>query len=379
MAPAAASRGACADARGGGSLRGGMIGSGAMRSRALLALSLSLLSSPALAQKEFFFGTGEPPVFREADMDKRFLRSRVYQALSNGTSDPGCAQLVGALLTVVGESAPFLHKRDENFFVDPALLQTVNTQLSTPRFPASMFLVSMMRRVLIDKKLPAEWLQTAVALAPYYPPLDVGKLRFVADGVKPVDSFFFTLPAMLERYDVEVLKANTTAASVADAKFRDDYLDKEVGFGGLEFVDAKLEKPKKKKGRNAPPPEPPALVARLVYYLPDPTQDGLLSGLNYGKPKSRPAVTITARLKDAQYMDLATLPKGTRVLLRGRFWEYRKALKELEVRDALLFQDRDWTQNAALADPAAVAACPLAFNDLTGTAPVQPGGFGGKR
>ncbi|MCY1042798.1 hypothetical protein OV208_15850 [Corallococcus sp. bb12-1] len=350
-----------------------------MRSRALLALSLSLLSSPALAQKEFFFGTGEPPVFREADMDKRFLRSRVYQALTNGTSDPGCAQLVGALLTVVGESAPFLHKRDENFFVDPALLQTVNTQLSTPRFPASMFLVSMMRRVLIDKKLPAEWLQTAVALAPYYPPLDVGKLRFAADGVKPVDSFFFTLPAMLERYDVEVLKANTTAASVADAKFRDDYLDKEVGFGGLEFVDAKLEKPKKKKGRNAPPPEPPALVARLVYYLPDPAQDGMLSGLTYGKPKLRPAVTITARLKDAQYMDLATLPKGTRVLLRGRFWEYRKALKELEVRDALLFQDRDWTQNAALADPAAVAACPLAFNDLTGTAPVQPGGFGGKR
>lgn len=356
-----------------------MVASGTMRTRALIALSVGLLSTPALAQKEFFFGTGEPPVFREADMDKRFLRSRVNQGLVQGTNDANCAQLVGALLTVVGESGPYLHKRDENFFVDPLLIQAVNTQLSTPRFPASMYLVSMMRRILIDKKLPAEWMQTAVALAPYYPPLDLSKLRFIADGVSPVDSFFFTLPAMLERYDVEVLKANTTAASVADAKFRDDYLDKEVAFGGLEFVDAKLEKPKKPRGRKGPPPEPPALVARLVYYLPDPGNDGLLSGLNYGKPKVRPAVTITARLKDSQYTELTQLPKGARVLLRGRFWEYRKQLKELEVRDALLFQDRDWTQNPALADPNAVAACPLAFNDLTGTAPVQPGGFGGKR
>ena len=49
------------------------------------------------------------------------------------------------------------------------------------------------------------------------------------------------------------------------------------------------------------------------------------------------------------------------------------------MRDALLFQDRDWSQNAALADPNAVAACPVAFNELTGMAPIQPGGFGGKR
>jgi hypothetical protein len=288
--------------------------------------------------------------------------------------------LVGALLTVVGESGPFLHKRDENFYVDPVLLQAVNMQLSTPRFPANMFLVSMMRRVLIDKKLPDEWLRTAVALAPYYPPMDVNKLRFLADGVKPVDSFFFTLPALLERYDVEVLKANATASSVADAKFRDDYLDKEVAFGGLEFVDAKLEKPKKAKGKKGAPAEPPVMVARLVHYLADPGNDGLLSGLNYGKPKVRPAVTITARLKDDQYTELTQIPKGSRVLLRGRFWDYRKGLKEVEVRDSLLFLDRDWAQNPALADPSAVAACPLAFNDLTGTAPVQPGGFGsGKR
>ncbi|QAT86295.1 hypothetical protein EJ065_4752 [Corallococcus coralloides] len=350
-----------------------------MRTRALFALSVGLLSTPALAQKEFFFGTGEPPVFREADMDKRFLRSRVNQALVQGTSDANCAQLVGALLTIVGESAPYLHKRDENFYLDPVLIQALGTQLSTPRFPANMYLVSMMRRVLIDKRLPPEWMQTAVALAPYYPPLDLSKLRFIADGVKPADSFFFTLPAMLERYDLEVLKANTTAASVADAKFRDDYLDKEVAFAGLEFIDAKLEKPKKKKSKKGPPPEPPALVARLVYYLPDPGNDGLLTGLNYGKPKARPAVTITARLKEDQYTPLTQLPKGARVLLRGRFWEYRKQLKELEVRDAYLFQDRDWAQNPALADPNAVASCPLAFNDLTGTAPVQPGGFGGKR
>jgi hypothetical protein len=358
-----------------------MVGFRAMRTRALIALSAGLLSTPALAQKEFFFGTGEPPVFREADMDKRFLRSRVNQALVTGTNDANCAQLVGALLTVVGESAPYLHRRDENFYLEPALIQALNTQLSTPRFPANMFLVSMMRRVLIDKKLPAEWMQTAVAMAPYYPPLDLAKLRFIADGVKPVDSFFLTLPALLERYDVEVVKANAMAASVADAKFRDDYLDKEVAFAGLEFVDAKLDQPKKQRGKKAPPPEPPAMVARLTFALPDPSSEGLLAGFQaYGKrQKPKPMVTITARLKDDQYTELNTLPKGARVLLRGRFWEYRKQLKELEVRDAYLFQDRDWAQGAALADPNAIAQCPLAFNDLTGTAPVQPGGFGGAK
>jgi hypothetical protein len=51
----------------------------------------------------------------------------------------------------------------------------------------------------------------------------------------------------------------------------------------------------------------------------------------------------------------------------------------VELRDALLFQDRDWTQGNTLVDPAAVARCPLAVNDLMGMAPFQPGAFGQPR
>jgi hypothetical protein len=350
-----------------------------MRRTALIALTLSLLSVPAAAQPEDIFGTGEPPIFREADLDKRFLRSRVYQALNQGTSDANCAQVVGALLTLLGEAAPMLHKRDENFYLDPSLLRTLATQMSNPRFPANLFFVSMVRRVLIDKKLPDEWLKTAVALAPYYPPLDVGKLRFLADGVKPVDSFLFTLPVLRDRYDVEVKRANATAADTADAVFRDNYLDHEVAFGGLEFLDAKLEKPKKKRLKKGEEPEPPALVAHLMWYLPTPPEQVNMLQLDYGRPKKKPSVSITARLQDSQFLDLTRVPKGTRLLVRGRLWEYKKGLGEIELRDALLFQDRDWAQNATLADPNAVAACPIAVNDVTGIAPIQPDGFGKKR
>ncbi|MBJ6764347.1 hypothetical protein JGU66_26525 [Myxococcaceae bacterium JPH2] len=350
-----------------------------MRRTALTALCLSLLSATATAQPEVFFGPGEPPEFREADMDRRFLRSRVNQALNQGTSDANCAQLVGALLTMLGETAPMLHKRDENFYVDPMLLQALGSQLSTPRFPANLYFVSMVRRVLIDKKLPDEWMKTAEALAPYYPAMDLDKLRFIATGVKPVDSFLFTLPALRDRYEVEVTRANATVSGTAEALFRDNYLDHEVAFGGLEFVDAKLEKPKKKRLKKGEEPEAPALVAHLLWYLPVPPEQRSMIVLDYGKPKKRPSVTITARLLDSQFLDLSRVPKGSRLLARGRLWEFKKAVTDVELRDALLFLDRDWSQGANLADPNAVAACPLAFNDLTGLAPVQPGGFGSRR
>ena len=48
-------------------------------------------------------------------------------------------------------------------------------------------------------------------------------------------------------------------------------------------------------------------------------------------------------------------------------------------RDALIFEDRDFSRGVYLGDPNAVAACPLAINELTGVAPVQPGGFGASR
>ena len=339
----------------------------------LLALALGLLSLPASAQ---FFNPGAPPVFKEEELDRRFAKSKIHQALLTGTKDANCVQVVGGLLTLLGETAPYLHKRDENFYLDPTLVEVLNGQLSNGRFPGSTYFVAMLRRVLIDRKLPQDWLDTATALAPYYPMMDLSKLRFLADGVKPIDSFLFTLPVLRERYEVEVLRANSSAASTAEAVFRDSYVDRDVVFGGLEFIDAGLEKKKKiKKKKGAPVvDEPPAMIARLVWYPPDPNSGRMAV---FGAPIEKPkGVNITARLAEKQYVNLDQVPKGTRMLVRGRLWEYKKGITDVELRDAVLFLDRDWSQGVLLADPAATAACPVAYNELTGMAPVQPGGFG---
>jgi len=60
----------------------------------------------------------------------------------------------------------------------------------------------------------------------------------------------------------------------------------------------------------------------------------------------------------------------------GRFSAFKKAVDDVELRDALLFQDRDWSQGAVLADPTVVAHCPFAVNDLMGPAPLRSGTSG---
>jgi len=342
----------------------------------LLALALGLLSLPASAQ---LFNPGNAPVFKEEELDKRFSKSKVHQVLLKGTNDPNCVQVVGGLLTLLGETAPYFHKRDENFYLDPMLVQALSTQLTNQRFPGSTYFVAMVRRVLIDRRLPQDWLETATALSPYYPVMDVAKLRLLSEGVKPVDSFMLTLPVLRERYVTEVVRANSTAASTAEAVFRDTYVDRDVVFGGLEFIDAALEKKKKvKKKRGAPvDEEPPALLARLVWYPPNPNAGQFHAMV---MPTEKPkGVNVTARLAEKQFVNIDQIPKGTRLLVRGRLWEYKKGITDVEVRDALLFEDRDWSQGALLADPNATAACPVAINELTGMAPSQPGGFGQRR
>ena len=344
---------------------------------ALLALALCLFSLPAAAQPEAFFGPGtDVPNMKEEDFDRRFIKTGLNQALVQGTNDPNCAQLVGGLLTLLAETAPLLHKRDENFYLDPMLVQALNTQLSTPRFQANAYLVAMVRRVLIDRRLSQNWFQTAAALGPLALTIDVGKLRFLSEGLQPIDSFFLTLPALRERYEIEVRRANATAAGSAEKMFRENYLDRQVAFGGIELIDARVEKPKKQPKRRkgeAVEPEQPTAVARLVWYPPDPNANQLNI---FGTPTRRPVVNITARLAPQQYLDLSRIPKGSRLMVRGRFWAFKKAVEDVELRDALIFQDRDWSQGAILADPAAVARCPFAVNDLMGSAPVQSGAFG---
>ncbi len=86
-------------------------------------------------------------------------------------------------------------------------------------------------------------------------------------------------------------------------------------------------------------------------------------------------VIIYVRLQSKQYADIERFHRGERVMVKGHFWEMSKDANELEVRDGLLFDDRDWSGGVLLGRPEEVATCPAAINDLTGTGPQQPGGF----
>jgi hypothetical protein len=282
---------------------------------------------------------------------------------------------LGGLLTALGEVGPRIHKRDENFYVDPHLLNALATQVGNPAFPANAYLASMVRRVLIDQKLPQEWMETAKQVATVIPTVDLAKLRFLAEGVRPIDSFLLTLPMLRERYEIELSRATTAAAVTHDLAFRDMYVDREVSFGELNLLDirpetAEVRGKKKKKALDAD--EALGMVARLEWRPPAPQDHEILPF----RPKTRAVVvTVTARLSAKQYVDLEKLPRGKRMLVRGRLWSIGKKASSVELRDALLFEDRDWAVAALLANPNAVAQCPMAVNELTGMAPQQPGGF----
>lgn len=353
-----------------------MVRSGALMRGSLVFLLVCFAGTTAIAQPDVFFGSGQAPTYVEHDIDRRFAKSKINRGLTNGTQDQNCTQLLGGLFTLLAEAAPTFHKRDENFYLDPVLVHALNAQLTNPRFPGSAYLATMVRRVMITGKLPPGWLATANALNRTVGIIDMAKLQFIADGLKPLDSFLFTLPALQQRYELEVLRANTAARSTAVLSFRDAYLDREVAWGSLYLVD--IGPPKKargKKKKKALPEETKYLVATLQYEPPQQNPESVSATL-FGSVKKEKPTRIVARLAPEQFVDIHRIPKGKRLLVRGRFWDMSDDLKRLELRDALLFEDRDWSQGALLARPEAVAMCPLAINDLAGTAPVQPGGFG---
>ena len=342
------------------------------RTSFVLCLALAL---PAFAQKEVLFRPGkEDLLFKEQDVDRRFKKSKLGKALYTGTDDPNCLQLIGGLFTALAEIGPYFHRRDENFTLDPVLLEAVQTQLSTQAFPAAPVLLSMVRRVLIDKKVPDEWLALATAINPQVRIIDLGKLKMLNEGIKQVDSFLFTLPVLRDRYIVEVVAANSAVTSDVASAFRDSYIDRQVAWGGAILVDAGLNKKKKaKKGEKFDPNALEQIIAVLEWVPPDPNDREINF---FRKPAEKPVpIRIYAKLLPKQYLDLERLPRGKRLIVKGRFWEMNLSVTEVEVRDALLFEDRDFSRGVWLGDPNAVAQCPLAINELTGVAPVQPGGF----
>lgn len=338
------------------------------------ALMLAVaVAAPAAAQKDELFGNGKAVVYREETMDRRFAKSRVAKLLKEGTDDPACVQMLGALLIALAEVGPNLHKRDENFLLDPNLVAAIQTQVTTPAFPAMAYLLSMVRRVLIDKRLPDEWFEVAKAINTQVKIIDLSKLKMMNEGITLVDSSAFTIPLLKNRYLTEVVGANSAVTTDVAGAFRDTYLDRDVAWGGATLLDAGSNAPKKKKGKKYNPVEFGELVAILEWLPPDPRK----TEIDYygdASKKPPPPVRIIAKLAPKQYTDLEKVFRGQRMLVRGRFWEMSRDVSQVEVRDALLFEDRDW-YGALLADPSVVAACPAAINELTGIVPTQPGGF----
>lgn len=341
-----------------------------------LALVLALaVAGPSFAQKEVLFRPGDGPLmFKEQDLDRRFKKSKLAKALYTGTEDPNCQMLISGLFAVLAEAAPYFHRRDENFTLDPNLLAAMQAQLSTPAFPAASYFMAMVRRVLIDRKVPDEWVAFASQLAVNNKFIDIGKLKALNEGLKQIDNFMFTLPMLRDRYIVEVVSANSAVTSDVAAEFRDTYIDREVAWGGALLVDAGLNKVKKaKKGQKFDPNAMEEIIAILQWVPPDPN-DKELNLLAKKADKPIP-ITIYAKLRPKQYLDLERLPRGKRLIVKGRFYEMNLTMTEVLVKDALLFEDRDFNRGVWLGDPEAVAACPLAINEITGVAPVQPGGF----
>lgn len=342
--------------------------------RLTASLLVLLLAAPAFAQKEDLFGPGKAVVFREETMDRRFAKSRLAKMLAEGSQDPACVQLMGALFVALAEIGPTLHKRDENFVLDPNLKAAIETQVTTPSFPAMAYLLSMVRRVMIDKRLPDAWLETAKAINPQVKIIDLGKLKMLNEGVSLVDSSYFQIPILKQRYYLEVVGANSAVTTDVAASFRDAYLDRAVAWGGAQLIDAGSNAPKKKqKGKKYTAVEFGELVAILEWLPPDPRKTEI-DFYGDASKKPPPPVKIIAKLAPKQFSDLEKAARGQRMMVRGQFWEMNRDVTEVEVRDAVLFEDRDW-YGAMLADPNVIAACPAAINELTGVGPAQPGGF----
>ncbi len=344
-----------------------------------LALTLCLaFALPSFAQGPSLFREGkEPLLFKDQDLDRKFMKSKLGKMLYAGTDDPNCAQLIGGLFVVLAEAAPYFHRRDENFLVPPELLQSLQFHLSVGSFNAASYFFAMVRRVLIEKRLPDAWLDLAIRMNELVQIIDLGKLKMLNEGILQIDSFMFSLPLLKARYIEEVVNANSAVTSDVAATFRDTYIDRQVTWAGATFIDAGLNKIKKrKKGQKGPTMDPDTMeqmIAVLEWVPPDPN-DREINLLAKAANKPKP-IRIYARLKPRQYIDIEKIPRGKRMMVKGRFWEMTQTVDEVEIRDALLFEDRNFSQGVILGDPNAVARCPAAINELTGVAPSQPGGF----
>jgi hypothetical protein len=341
-------------------------------SRVVLVLCASLVAWPALAQvvDPELFGDGHLPVYREEEDDRRFMKTGIYGALNTPPQEAACKRVVATLLVTYSEALLYLHRRDQNFYVDPALLNTLDKTASSPDFPARAYLAAMIRRTMIDKHVPAAWIQTSEQLRKELEaPVQVARLQLFAQSVQPIESFSFTMPALLDRYAREVKLAPSVAADAAEDRFRDKYMDRDVTWGGLILSDIAKEAPppppkgkKKSRKKTEEPAEPETVHTWAVVGFPVGKAPPTIPGMPV---QSAPMVQIRARLKDDQLLDITKYVRGQRVLIKGHLWDIAQNMGWIEVRDADLFPDPDWSTWPGIATAEDVRNCPIAVNDIS--------------
>jgi hypothetical protein len=175
--------------------------------------------------------------------------------------------------------------------------------------------------------------------------VEVERMQLFSTAVEPIESFLFSVPALLDRYGREVKLATSVAVEAADDHFRDKYMDRDITWGGLILHDIAQEAPpepaKKTKGKKKaePPPEAEPLHTWAVVGFPV----GRPSQPIPGVPGSGevPMLRINARLKDEQLHDLKKFARGQRVLIKGHLWDIGPNMAWIEVRDAMIFPDVD--------------------------------------
>jgi hypothetical protein len=337
------------------------------------ALALLTLSAPGLVRAQVvdpeLFGDGKPPVYREEETDRRFLKTGIAQGLAAPPKDPACRRILATLLVAYSDALPYLHRKDQNFFVDPALLATLDRTASSAEFPARAYLAAMIRRTLIDRKVPEAWGATSELFRKELAaPIATPRMGLYESALPLIDSFGFTIPALLDRYAREVKLAPSLTVDVAEDRYRDKYMDRDVTWGGLILHDIAQEAPPeppkgKHKKKDEPPPEPTKLATWAIVGFPVGKPQQVLPGVPGGGQV--PQLQIRIRLADDQKADVEKFVRGSRVMVKGHLWDIATNMDFVEVRDGFLFADPEWEAWPGLAQPGDVRACPIAVNDLS--------------
>ncbi len=334
-----------------------------MKAIAPLALLLgpALFATDARGEAPDLFAA-KPYVFRQTEKDRRFPKTLLAKALAQTPSDAACARVAASFLMGLAEAAPYFHKKDDRFMLFPGLV----APLESPRFPAGDYLVHLLRRVAIDGKAPESYLSTARDLKERFKaPIDLARLAYAVDGLQPIDSMELTLGALLRRYDEEVHLAPSIAKSSALDRFQDRYLDRDVAWDGLLLADIRKTEPRRMG------PKGELRVGVQATFLVPMAPKSPTSIPFFEAPKPDP-VRIRALLAPDQYLDLKATVRSAKYVVRGRLWSFQAAAADpdlpsidIELREAIVFEDHDWSHYPGFASKQDCAICEACRNDLS--------------